>query len=75
MNDHESKIIIAETDGINSDWYKFVKKNMPCIFSFHQNGSETSHITPADAIVTAVGVDEEVVYAKSTALQVNRIDG
>ena len=40
------------------------------IFSF-QKSSPDDTLGKADAIVTAVGVAEDIVYAKSTALQVN----
>lgn len=42
-------------------------------FLFPQKGEE--EFSDVDAIVVSVGVDEEIVYAKSTALQVRAIIG
>lgn len=43
-------------------------RRMRQLYDKWQNGSDVS-LSKVDAIVTAVGVDEDVVYAKSTALQ------
>lgn len=38
-----------------------------CVFDFQKGEDEFGKV---DAIVVSVGVDEEIVYAKSTAIQV-----
>uniref|UniRef100_A0A674J0T9 Uncharacterized protein n=1 Tax=Terrapene triunguis TaxID=2587831 RepID=A0A674J0T9_9SAUR len=39
---------------------------------YYRNGKGEDDYANVDAIVVSVGVDEEIVYAKSTALQVSR---
>lgn len=44
-------------------------KHVVMLFSRYQKGED--EFGKVDAIVVSVGVDEEIVYAKSTALQVS----
>lgn len=47
------------------------KENNQIIYSAFQKGED--EYANVDAIVVSVGVDEEIVYAKSTALQVRSL--